>query len=707
MTSLSESQLLLTLLALGVVVLSARAGGEVARRLHQPEVLGELFAGFLLGPSIFGAIFPHSYQALFLTPIVGSVLSGFSWLGAIFVLLLAGIEVDLQILRAEAKPGAFAAAGAIVPMLAAGIIIAHFFLHRPLNNSFFFGIVLSVTAISVVAKILIERDALRRRYAQVIVAAGIVSEVFAWLLISTVTPVAGTSPGWAALRSLLFALAFFMVMLTVGRNFTFWAMRRVSDDTQIVKGQLSLVLVLTLLAAALTQALGLHALLGAFAFGVLLGQAPRRNKPLLESLQTMSTSFFAPIFFALAGMRVNLLQLRTPANVLVLLILFVVITLLKISLSAIGARLGGLHLWEALLVGTGLNAKGGTDVIVAIVGVELGLISGQLYTMYAVIAILTVLFMPSLMRFLEGKTPPTTEEAERLESEEAERRAYVPAIERVLVPVAPILLPSLTADIMEHIAVAKRDRHQIFDITEFLITDQIASPASLARQRQFRKLTRVSTLENVEMTQHQTDTRTVLADILAASKDHDLIVTGAHPRERLNLFSFGKLQDAIIQQAQADVLVVASQQEHFSAATVHHILVPTNGMEYSMAAGDIAAYVALGYDAEVVLMHTISTGVDAVLWRDRDQARLRMQGEGIVQELAFRIKRLGVRVSTRITVGASSKAILRELNQRPYELVVMGGIDRGTHNSLYLGNTIQTVVTRGKTPTLTLITHNR
>ena len=113
-SGLSEGQLLLTLVAVAVILLLARAAGELARRLGQPEVLGELLAGFLLGPSVFGALLPDAYQSLFLTNAVSLVLSGFSWVGAILLLLVSGLEVDLTILRAEVKPGTLAAAFAIL-----------------------------------------------------------------------------------------------------------------------------------------------------------------------------------------------------------------------------------------------------------------------------------------------------------------------------------------------------------------------------------------------------------------------------------------------------------------------------------------------------------------------------------------------------------------------------------------------------------------
>ena len=149
---LSEQQLLRSLIALAVILVAARAAGELARRLRQPEVLGELFAGVILGPSVFGALLPGLHNMLFNEQGTSQVLSGFSWVGAILLLLIAGIEVDLGILRAEACPGFFGAGFSIVMSLLAGTLFAIVILGRPFQYGIFLGIVLSVTAVSVAAK---------------------------------------------------------------------------------------------------------------------------------------------------------------------------------------------------------------------------------------------------------------------------------------------------------------------------------------------------------------------------------------------------------------------------------------------------------------------------------------------------------------------------------------------------------------------------
>lgn len=710
MQGLAEQQLLLALLALAVILLFARGAGELARRIGQPEVLGEFFAGFLLGPSILGVVLPGFYHWLFLGQTTGFVLSGFSWIGAILLLLIAGIEVDLDILRAEARPGALAALFAIVPSILAGTLFAFIILGRPLEYAFFLGIVLSTTAVSVAAKILIEREVLRRRWAQVILAAGVASEVLVWLMVSVVSA-AHSHLVALAIHSAVFAIGFFIVMLTLGRRLVFWAMRRVADSTHIVKGQLSLVLVLMLLAAALTQALGLHPLLGAFVLGVLLSRAPRTNRPLLESIQTLTATVFAPIFFVLAGMRVDLPRLGGVSAIGIILLLFAVATAVKAGLGTLGARLGGLSALESALVGVGLNMKGGTDVIVAIVGLELGLFSSRTYTIYAVVAVLTVFVSPVVLTFFEGRATPSAGERERLEREEAARRSYLPRIERVLLPMLPQLLPSLAGPVVQHMARAAQRQRQIFDVTEFTGDQdepQLAAlqPAALHAMDTLRESPE---LKNVEVVQQRVDPRHTLKPLLDSSSDHDLIAVGGHPESHRTTMSLGRLQDALIQRAQTDVLLAITAANTLDLTRVRRILVPTNGQEYSMAAGDVAGYLALACDAEVVLLHSVSSDMDSLFWHEQRHQRLRNIGYGVVNELEFRIRRLGVRTAAKVHIGNDAGAeIIRELGNGGedggYQMVVMGGYNRTTNGRPYMGGTIRRVLTDADIPVLLLVT---
>lgn len=708
MRTLSETDLLTALLALAVILVLARAMAEIARRVGQPEVLGELFAGFLLGPSVFGALAPSVYHTLLLNPTVGLILSGFSWIGAILLLLMAGLEVDLDLLKGLARPGALTAAFAVVPSLLAGTVFAALVLHRVPPSGVYLGIVLSVTGVSVAAKILIERGSMRREYAQIIVAAGVASEVVVWLLVAVASSLHSSSPVIAGLLHTAYALAVFLVALTVGRRFVFWTMRRVQDATGIIRGQVTLVLALVFVAAAATQALGLHALLGAFVVGVILGRSPRTNEKLMDGLQMLTVAVFGPIFFALAGMRVDILQLGSVSAIETVLLLLVVATMVKMGFGALGALLGGTRPWAAAIVGAGVNLKGGTDVVVAVVGTTLGLLTATAYTMYAVVAIITALFSPALIGFLERRAPPTEKEHKRLEAEEASSRSYVPRVERVLVPISKQLRGSLAASVVESIAVAKHRQGQIFDITEVEVKSGSQNRSVKAQEARDR-IGEAGTLKTVEVTEESVGAADIVARILDVSKDYDLIAIGAKPPDTKGALSLGRMQDRIIDEADADVLVaVDDRSEHFNCGALSRILVPTNGLEYSMAAGDIAASLAESCGAQVILMHIVHPVVEARTDRGSGKREAVDRAGGVLDELEFRIRRLNVEVDTHtVTADNAGQAIVDELRAGAYDLVVMGGIDRGRDGRVYLGNSIHTALVGGKTPALLLLTHEK
>lgn len=705
MKGLSEEQLLLSILAIALMLVIGRGSAEIARRWKQAEVLGELLGGFLIGPSVLGALLPSAYHALFLNPGVGLSLSMLSWIGAILILLIAGLEVDLKIVRQLARPGGLTAFFAITSSIIAGTMFGRTALGSSGLKAFFLGIVLSVTGVSVIAKILIERDSLRRGYAQVILAAGVASEVIVWPVISVVASFHGGNPWVVGTRSAAFVLLFFGLIMTVGRRFIFWAMRRTADLTQVVSGQLSLVLVLAFACAAITLAMGLHPLLGAFVFGVVLSQAPRTTAALKESIQALAVGLFAPVFFVLAGMRVDIFRLRSASAITFVLLLFVVATVAKSGMAAVGARFGGMRGWESALVGVGVNLKGGTDVIVAILGVELGLLSTEIYTMYAVVAILTVMVSPSLVGFLERKVAPSQAEMERLNREEARRRAYFPTIERVLVPVTPELSPSLSASLVQTIAVAKQSEDEIFDITELLASfDGDGKPVQESELADaIEALDEASELNTVELTTGvMTESDPALA-ILEASKRHNLVVVAAEAPIAGTDLSFGKLQDRIIQEAQADVMVVVRERH---TPELRRILVPVNGHEHSMAAADIAAYIAKASNAEVVLFTVVHSRFDSLFWREREHRRLFASGYRLLREVKFRVDRLGVKTAERVQLGTDvGEAVLKELRASHYDLILLGTVDRSTDGHLQLGRWVQTMLTQSETPALLLVTH--
>jgi len=704
---LSEHQLLHGLLAIAAILVIGRGTAEVARRLGQPEVLGLLLGGIVLGPSGIGAVFPELYHELFEEKTVAGALSLVSWMGAVLLLLVAGIEADLAILRAKACGGLTAAAFAIAASIAVGALFAGRMLHWSIQDGLFLGLVLSVTAVGVAATLLLERGVLRRDFAQVILAAGIASELLVAPFFAVIAALPSGDHFEAGLRSTLRTSAFIGLMLTVGRWVVFRAMRRVADLTQIEEGQLSLVLVLTFTCAAITQALGLHAVLGAFVFGVLLGQSPRATARLQGKLQTVTVGIFAPVFFVLAGMRVDLSTVGNVAAIAPALLLLGVATIAKVGLGALGARLAGLGTPAALLVGVGVNLKGGTDVIVAILGAELGLFSTSAYTLYVVVAIVTVVLSRPVMAFLEPKVPQTPEEAQRIDREEASRRAYFSDIERIVVPMAPELWPDVAAGMMRAIVDAKREQDELCDVVEVEFEDQAERTKAHARALDVAgdRLAEAGEATEGELIHEHGTEDDFLKRIMESAEGQTLIAFGARRPESRGELSLGELPDRIIKTARADVLVVL-QPEATATPKIRRILVPVIGREYSLAAADLAAYLARGHGAELVLLHVVHSRVDPLFWQARVKRELLQGGARMLDEIKFRIRRLDIRFTERVVVGEDpAQEVLDELSSGSYQLLALGVCDRSADPRLYLGAMAQVIISGARCPTLLLVSH--
>jgi nucleotide-binding universal stress UspA family protein len=344
-------------------------------------------------------------------------------------------------------------------------------------------------------------------------------------------------------------------------------------------------------------------------------------------------------------------------------------------------------------------------VIVAILGTELGLLSNQAYTLYTLVAILTVLISPVLLRRLAQQAPPSPDEQARLAREEAEHHAYIPQVERILVPVTPPLLPAMVSAVVERIAWAKHEENQIFDITELVIKDKQPEPAP-ADAEVMQSLETVSELKEVELTQqHVEGDHEPVQAILDAIPGHALLAIGAYP-PTLARITFGRFQDDLIHRSPSNVLVVTGQIERWDWPDMRRILVPTNGFAQAMAAGDLAAALAKSCDAELVVLHVLEPEPNRRYRPAAEWNREREEAFGVVEKLAVIACRLGVRGTERIAEGRiAGEVILGELDREPYQLVALGGVDRGSEDPPYLGRTIQTVLTEGHTPSILLVSH--
>ncbi|VVE87416.1 cation:proton antiporter [Pandoraea bronchicola] len=428
-----------------LLVLVGRLLGEVMQRLRQPAVMGQLLAGVLLGPSVFGALLPAWQHAVFPdSEAQKKMLDAVSELGVLLLLLSTGLETDLGLVRRMKRMAIFASAGGMVIPFACGFALGW---HLPDNllphpearlvTSLFLGTALSISSVKVVAMVIREVDYLRRNIGQIILAAAILDDTTGWIIIAAIAGLGAS--GSIDLGHLSFSLGgtllFIVLCFTVGKRAVAVAIRWTNDRFTSEMPVLSVILVITFVLALATDKLGVHTALGAFMAGVMIGQSPILTEQIEAQLRGLIVALFAPVFFGVAGLSVDLTILFDWRMLGLVAGLILIASIGKFSGCFIGGRLGGMSSAEALALATGMNARGSTEIIVASIGLSLGVLSKDLFTMIVIMALMTTLIMPPVLRRALVRIPLSAQEKARLEKEAAEEKDFLPNVERILAAV--------------------------------------------------------------------------------------------------------------------------------------------------------------------------------------------------------------------------------------------------------------------------------
>ena len=309
--------------------------------------------------------------------------------------------------------------------------------NKRLITALFLGTALSISSVKIVALLVRELGFLRRTVGQVIVASAIIDDTVGWIIMSVIFGLAlhGGIDVMSVTRSVVGTGLFLVLSFTVGRRIVFFLIRWANDRFVSELPAITMIIVVTGLMALATDAIGVHTVLGSFVAGILVGQSPILTRHIEEQLRGLIVALFMPVFFGMAGLSANLLAL-TSMNLLLLTIgLIVIASIGKFSGAVLGGRIGGLTLAESLAVGSGMNARGSTEVIIASFGLSMGALSQNLFTSIVTMAVVTTMVMPPMLRWAVGRLPMRPDEKERLEREDLEERGFVATLERLLVAV--------------------------------------------------------------------------------------------------------------------------------------------------------------------------------------------------------------------------------------------------------------------------------
>lgn len=415
---LSSHELLVFLAQLGLLLLLALLLGRLATRVGLTAVVGELSVGILLGPSVLGHVAPRVSHWLFDSSSAQiHLLDAVGQLGVVLLVGVTGMHMDMEMVRRRGLSAAgVSLGGLIVPLgfgIAAGFALSDVLMPpavEPVVFALFMGVALCVSAIPVIAKILMDLRMVHRDIGQLVLTAGMVDDAIGWMLLSVVSALATTGLTTGdVMISLLSVLVVVAFTLTLGRPMVrlgFQFATRQPDAGPAI----TLATAMVIVGALATHALGLEAVFGAFVVGMLIGSTLGVNRHLLAPLRTVVLSVFAPVFFAMAGLRMDLTSLWAPGVMVAALLVLAVAILGKFIGAYAGARVSRLTHWEGLALGAGLNARGVIEVVVAMVGMRLGILTVEAYTIVILVAVVTSVMTPPILRYTMARINITLDE---------------------------------------------------------------------------------------------------------------------------------------------------------------------------------------------------------------------------------------------------------------------------------------------------------
>ena len=702
----------LLVLQVGILLLTARVLGEIATRLGQPSVIGEILAGILLGPSLLAGFFPAFGELIIpQTETSGYLLEVISLLGAMFLLLITGLETDIQLIKRHARTAVSVSFGGITITFITGFFLGQylpdFLLADPderLVFALFVATAMSISAIPVIAKVLMDMNLMRRDIGQTILAAGMSDDTIGWILLSIVAGIAAGDAVTAGtvLTTVASVLAFLVISFTLGR----WMVRKlliyVQDEVVSSDRLLSLVIILAFLWGAITQLLNLEAILGAFVMGIIFGMMPRLPEDVIDKLESLALGIFAPVFFAVAGLKVNIINLFDPTLIVITVVVIGVATLGKVAGTYTGARFfGKKDHWTSLSFGAGLNARGAMEIIIATIGLRLGILSQDMFSIVVVMAIATSLMAPVALRWVLSKVTIGEEEQKRLAKEELEAESFVADIHRVLLPVRTRrttkgqerFIQSTESQILELIGQDSSISLTLYSVAKD--KDKSECEAYLDELAGYFNLDEI--VKKVVTSDRPGD-----AIVDEAKKDYDLVVLGATERSEDHSHLFSPIVDFITRFSPCPTLIVQAGKIA-KGWEPERILVPTNGSTESRNAAELAFFIAKSdRNKEVIALNVITNELSPVQNSKEAYIQTRKQ---FASEAVNELKKLGeafeVKTEALVRQGNSVEEVITDMAEsNAIDLIIVGTNVRPGSNRLYLGPRVESILQMASCPVI-------
>jgi len=708
---ISNHGVFLLLIELALLIGVTRLGAELFRRLGLPAVVGELGGGILLGPSVFGRFWPELFRSVFpagsgqfqLLDVIGT-------LGMTFLLLLTGLETDVKLVRNLGRAALMTSAAGMVLPFALGFALGQFmpdvYLASPDHRtlfSLFLATTMSISAMPVIAKILVDLDLTKRNIGLVILSAGVVDDTAGWLILSLIAGAAthgSVRVGQLGLTIvyLIIFLAFAAVILP---PFLRLAVRATVERFRVSDSDLALIVVTTLVCAAVTERIGIHAVFGAFVAGLVLHQVPRLKKDTVARLESFVMTVLAPVFFGIVGLKVDLGALGGGRMFAVVL---GVACLGKLIGCALGAVWGGLRFWEAASLAVAMNARGAMGIVAATIGLGLGILGTQMFSIIVMMAIVTSFMAPIGLRLTMPRVRMTEDERQRITASRAVGMLD-PAHVRVLLPTGG----GPNALVVAPVGYGLVQRSSV--PLEILWVD----PKTTWRTR-FGRLFGRSRVRNAD--QHlgllkelataglaPEVKKLVAADVARAICDEastcgaDLILLGSSRQDDIG----GPLIEEVVEHAPCHVAIMRASD----ARTNHRrIFVPVDGSVAARLAVEFALRYAENTGAELTLALITERRPQAAAYADTSGTRPAADSVTDADldriSVVFRASALKPNI-VRLAYDPLSSAVTSEARTGNYDLVILGAENRAIQHRLFFGYDAERLLRATRVPVLVVV----
>ena len=402
-----QAPLTILLLQITTILLAGRCMGWLFRKINQPAVVGEMAAGILLGASFLGHYFPEISQFIF-PPKSISTLNLLSQIGLVLFMFIVGLELDMGMLKGKTNTALVISHASIVAPFTLGIGLAYYTYNsyapagvQFLSYALFVGISMSITAFPVLARIIQERGLSKTNLGTIAITCAAADDVTAWCILALVIAVVKAGSVWSALYTILLAIAYVLLMLKVVKPLLKRRGKQLSG-THIPVTVLATFIVVLIGSAYLTDAIGIHALFGAFMAGIVMPADIRFRNFFIEKIESVALFLLLPLFFVSTGLRTQIGLLNTAEHWWLCGLILVIAVMAKFGVSSAAARYTGQSWKESLQIGALMNTRGLTELVVLNIGYDLGVITPQIFTMLVIMALTTTLMTGPLLNLINS-----------------------------------------------------------------------------------------------------------------------------------------------------------------------------------------------------------------------------------------------------------------------------------------------------------------